>query len=148
MKPHLEEPASAVSWTLILMMILFVFALGCCCGALAFCFACRQQRQVAATPALPARALERPALDDAGRAVAAEALADDAAVVDDLVGLRQRSAVPVAPAARRACAHSRNQKVSGSNQWIDRLLCLTCGETFDQDTRLNVERKAAAAAVQ
>ena len=36
--------------------------------------------------------------------------------------------------------------MSGSNQWIDRLLCLTCGETFDQDTRLNVERKAAAAA--
>jgi hypothetical protein len=26
------------------------------------------------------------------------------------------------------------------------LLCLNCGETFDQDTRLNVERKTALAA--
>ena len=56
------------------------------------------------------------------------------------------AAVPEAPAVRRACAHSRTKKVNGSNQWIERLLCLTCGETFDQDTPLNVERKAAAAA--
>ena len=101
MKP-LEETASAVPWTLILMMILFVFAIGCCCGALALWLVCRRQRQVAATPALPARALELPALEDAGGAVAVEALAD-ATTDGDLVGLRQRSAVHAAPAALRTC---------------------------------------------
>ena len=145
MKPLSVEPVPAVPWTLILMMIMFVFILGCCCGAFAFWFTCRRQQQVAATPGMSVRAPEPSALEDASGAVAVEALAD-AAVAGNLVGLRRRSAVPAAPAVRQACAHSRNQKVNGSNQWIERLLCLNCGETFDQDTRLNVERKTALAA--
>ena len=145
MKPLSVEPVPAVPWTLILMMIMFVFILGCCCGAFAFRFTCRRQQQVAATPVMSVRASEPSALEDASGAVAVEALAD-AAVAGNLVGLRQRSAVPTAPAVRQACAHSRNQKVNGSNQWIERFLCLNCGETFDQDTRLNVERKTALAA--
>jgi hypothetical protein len=124
---------------------MLLFTLACCWGAFAFRFVCRRQRQVAATSDSKIRAPDLPVLDDAGGTAAVEALAD-AAVVGNLVDLRRRSAIPAAPAARQVCTHPRNQKVNGSNQWIDRLLCLNCGETFDQDTRWNIERKAALAA--
>ncbi len=94
--------------------------------------------------ALSIRASEQPTHEDAGGTVEVEALAD-AAVMGNLVDLRRRSAASTTPAARRACTHSRNQKMNGSNQWIDRLLCLNCGVTFDQDTRWNIERKTALA---
>ena len=35
--------------------------------------------------------------------------------------------------------------MTGSNQWMDRSLCLNCGMLFGQDTRWNIERKAARA---
>ena len=82
--------------------------------------------------------------EDAGGAAMAAASADNP-VVSNMSDLRRRPAASMTPAIRRPCAHSRNLTVNGSNQWIDRLLCLDCGVTFDQDTRLNIERKEALA---
>jgi len=124
--------------------MLFVFTLGCCFGAFICWLARRQERHVAVMTASSTRALGSPIHEDAGR-VAEVAAPADPPVVSNVVDLRRRPAASTTPAVRKPCAHSRNQKVNGSNQWIDRLLCLNCGVTFDQDTRLNIERKAALA---
>ena len=100
--------------------------------------------RVTVATASSARAPEPLVHEDAG-GVAEAAVPDGTTVVNDMIDLRRRPAASTAPAVPRPCAHPRNQKVNGSNQWIDRLLCLNCGVTFDQDTRLNIERKAALA---
>ena len=64
---------------------------------------------------------------------------------NDVTDLRRRSAVSATSAVPGPCPHSRSQRVTGSNQWMDRSLCLNCGVIFGQDTRWNIERKAARA---
>ena len=144
MKQLTTKHVHATPWTLIMTTILFVFILGCCLGAFICWLACRQKRHVVVMTASSTRAPESLIHEDAGGAAEAAAPADTP-VVSNMIDLRRRPAASMTPAVRRPCAHSRNQKVNGSNQWIDRLLCLNCGVTFDQDTRLNIERMAALA---
>jgi hypothetical protein len=144
MKQLTTRHVHATPWTLILTMILFVFILGCCFGAFLCWLACRQKRHVVVMTASSVRA-HGPLVNENDGGVAGAAAHGGATVVNDMIDLRRRPAASMAPAGPRPCPHSRNQKVNGSNQWIDRLLCLNCGVTFDQDTRLNIERKAALA---